>query len=67
VRGQVDDMGNGATQEDMSAEDAKLLGGLLSQAGLEGSPTPEQFIKIVSDKRLYNFDTEDFELWRVAL
>ena len=67
VRGHIDDTGNGATREDFSTEDTVVLGDLLSRAQIEGSPTPDQFVKIVTDKRLYNFDVEDFELWRVAL
>ena len=67
VRGQIADLGNGATKSEPTSEDTELLGGVLRMARLEGSPSHEQFAMIVSDKKLYNFDAKEFELWRTAL
>jgi hypothetical protein len=51
----------------MSPEDATELSDLLTRYQVAGVPAASEFKKIVSDKRLYNFDKADFKLWRTAL
>lgn len=67
VRGQIADFGGGAKYDDLSEHDAAELSGLLERWAVAGTPPAEEFRKIVSDKRLYNFDKRDFRLWRTAL
>ncbi len=67
VAGHIDDLGSDAVKEELSEEDVSLLDGLLSGYGINGSRGPKDFTKIVSGKRLYNFDKRDYEMWRVAL
>ncbi len=67
VRGKADDLGNGATFEDKSPEDLTELSELLTRYQVAGVPDASEFKKIVSDKRLYNFDKADFKIWRTAL
>ena len=67
VRGQIGDFGNGAKIEDMDEGDATELGELLSRYQVAGVPETSEFRKIISDKRLYNFDKRDFKIWRTAL
>ena len=59
--------GNGAIIEAMSPEDATELSDLLTRYQVAGVPDASEFKKIVSDKRLYNFDKADFKIWRTAL
>ena len=67
VRGQVADFGNGATVEELSDDDAGEVSGLLGRYEVAGGPDPSEFRKIVSDRRLFNFDKRDFRIWRTAL
>ncbi len=67
VRGQVADFGNGAKFDDLDERDAAELTELLDRYEVAGVPEAAEFRKIVSDKRLYNFNKRDFRLWRTAL
>lgn len=67
VRGNITDLGNGAQAEDMAGEEAAELSELLTRYRVAGVPDASEFKKIVSDKRLYNFDKADFKIWRTAL
>ena len=49
----------------MTEADIALLAGALSDAGLDA--VPADFKKIVSGKKLYNFDTKEKEIWKNAL
>jgi methylamine---glutamate N-methyltransferase subunit B len=63
VGGEVDELGNGATIQTPTTDEEAYLGELLDRYGI---PRPRRFKKVVSDKRLYNFDKKEFELWRTA-
>lgn len=63
VGGEIDEPGNGVAIQEPTAEDEAYLVDLLDTYGI---PRPRRFRKVVSDKRLYNFDKKEFELWRTA-
>jgi len=67
VRGKVAEFGNDAVTAELTAEDKALLRDLLTKYKVAGIPKPTEFTKIVSGKKLYNFNMKDYELWRVAL
>ena len=65
VRGRIEALGSDAVQADMTEADIALLAGALSDAKMEAAPA--DFKKIVSGKKLYNFDTKEKEIWKNAL
>ncbi len=67
VRGRVADFGNGAKVEDLAEGEAAELAELLDRYQVAGVPQPSEFRRIVSDRRLFNFDKRDFRIWRTAL
>ena len=67
VLGSADDLGNDAVITDSSDDDKLKVSDLLSKYTIAGIPENPEFKKIVSGKKLYNFDKSDFKLWRVAL
>ena len=67
VRGQVADFGNGAKFDELDERDAAELTEMLGRYEVAGIPEAAEFRKIVSDKRLYNFNKRDFRIWRTAL
>ena len=67
VGGNVEGFGNDAVVEEMTEDDVALLDGLFGQHELEDRPAAEEFTKVVSGRQLYNFDKQEFELWRSAL
>ena len=67
VLGSADDLGNDAVITDSSDDDKLKVSDLLSKYKIAGIPENPEFKKIVSGKKLYNFDKSDFKLWRVAL
>jgi len=67
VKGTAADLGNGAIFAEITPEDATELSDLLTRYQVAGVPDASEFKKIVSDKRLYNFDKADFKIWRTAL
>jgi predicted outer membrane repeat protein len=67
VLGAVDDLGNDAIITDTTDDDKLAISDLLLKYKIEGIPENPEFKKIVSGKKLYNFDKSDFKLWRVAL
>ena len=56
VNGEIADLGVDAVEGEMTDTDAKWLGQKLSQYGLEAPNGNENFIKIVSGKKLWNYD-----------
>ena len=62
--GDVADLGNGSVFEDPSDADRAEVADLLARGGVEGAGSG--FRKIVSDRRLFNFDKRDFRIWRTA-
>tara|TARA_A100001037_G_scaffold306872_1_gene358219 strand:- start:142158 stop:142853 length:696 start_codon:yes stop_codon:yes gene_type:complete len=67
VLGSTDDLGNDAVITDSTEDDKLTIDDLLSKYKIKGIPQTPNFKKIVSGKKLYNFDKSDFKLWRVAL
>jgi glutamate synthase domain-containing protein 3 len=63
VAGEIAELGNGAMVVAPTAAEEAEIAALLDRSGL---PRPRGFRKVVSDKRLYNFNKHEFELWRVA-
>jgi glutamate synthase domain-containing protein 3 len=64
VGGRIASLGNDAVIEEPTAEDRGALGSLLASYDV---PAPKAFQKIVSGRKLWNFDRKELDLWRVAL
>jgi glutamate synthase domain-containing protein 3 len=64
VGGNIDALGNDAVTEDLTAEDRATLQDLLATYNVPG---PAQFQKIVSGRKLWNFDRKELDIWKVAL
>ena len=65
VRGRITALGSDAVQADLTEDDITLLAAALSDAGMD--MVPADFQKIVSGKKLYNFDKNEKEIWKTAL
>lgn len=64
VGGAVASLGNDAVIADADADETRGLGELLEAHALRA---PARFRKIVSGRKLWNFDRNERELWKVAL
>lgn len=64
VGGKVDSLGNDAVIEAPTPEDEHFLDELL---GTYHVPSPESFRKIVSGRKLWNFDKKELDVWKAAL
>jgi glutamate synthase domain-containing protein 3 len=64
VGGQIASLGNDAVVEEATAEERALLNDLLAAYGV---PAPGGFKKVVSGRKLWNFDTKELGVWRAAL
>jgi glutamate synthase domain-containing protein 3 len=64
VGGKIASLGNDAVVEEPSAEDRAALKDLLSTYEV---PAPAAFRKVVSGRKLWNFDKKDLEVWKAAL
>jgi methylamine---glutamate N-methyltransferase subunit B len=64
VGGQIEALGNDAVIEEPTAEDLGFLRELLATYNVPG---PATFRKIVSGRRLWNFDRKDLAIWKAAL
>src|SRR5262249_39478891 len=64
VAGRVAELGNDAVVHAATASELAALSRTLGQFGL---PVPGGFKKIVSGRKLWNFDKKDFEVWKEAL
>jgi glutamate synthase domain-containing protein 3 len=64
VGGRLEALGNDAVVEKPTTEDRAALKALLKTYNL---PAPAQFQKVVSGRKLWNFDRKELELWKVAL
>jgi len=64
VGGEIASIGNDALIDTASDEEQASLAGLLQ---LYQVPAPPSFKKIVSGRRLWNFDRKEMDLWKVAL
>jgi len=65
VRGNVRSLGSDAVESDLTPDDIEMLALAIADANVDASP--EQFRKIVSGKKLYNFNTKEREIWKLAL
>jgi glutamate synthase domain-containing protein 3 len=64
VGGTIAALGNDAVIEDPTAEDQASLHDLLGTYNL---PAPAGFKKIVSGRKLWNFDRKELDIWKAAL
>jgi glutamate synthase domain-containing protein 3 len=64
VGGKIDSLGNDAVVQEPTAEDRAALAELLATYSV---PAPAAFKKVVSGRKLWNFDRKELELWKVAL
>ena len=64
VGGRIEALGNDAVVGEPSAEEAASLRELL---GTYGIPRPAGFKKVVSGRKLWNFDRKELAVWKAAL
>ena len=64
VAGQVANLGHDAVYADVTADDKAFLDKLLKTYRV---PCSGSFCKIVSGRKLWNFDKKDLEVWKAAL
>ncbi|MFQ5784921.1 MAG: glutamate synthase [Alphaproteobacteria bacterium] len=64
VGGTVGELGNGLSQEDLSADEKDDLAATLDRYGIRA---PSSFKKFVCDGTLHHFKKEDFETWKEIL
>jgi glutamate synthase domain-containing protein 3 len=64
VGGEIASLGNDAVIETPTAEDERMVGDLLATWGLPG---PASLRKVVSGRKLWNFEQHELETWRAAL
>lgn len=64
VGGRIASLGNDAVVEEPTAEDRAALHELLAAYNV---PPPASFRKVVSGRKLWNFDRQELEVWKAAL
>ncbi len=64
VGGKIAALGHDAVIEEPSPEDRAALAELLAASHV---PAPAAFRKVVSGRKLWNFDKKDLEIWKAAL
>ena len=64
VGGRIRDLGNDAVVQDPTRDDLKDVQGALGPCGL---PVPPDLKKVVSGRRLWNFDKKELDIWKAAL
>lgn len=64
VGGQIAALGNDAVIEEPTGEDRAALEDLLATYSI---PAPAAFRKVVSGRKLWNFDRKELEIWKAAL
>jgi glutamate synthase domain-containing protein 3 len=64
VGGDIASLGNDAVIEEPTAEDYAGLQDLLSTYQMHA---PERFKKVVSGRKLWNFDRKELDIWKAAL
>jgi glutamate synthase domain-containing protein 3 len=65
VRGSIKSLGSDAVEDEMNDDDIVLLAAAI--ADLNADAAPLDFKKIGSGKKLYNFNTKEKEIWKLAL
>lgn len=64
VGGKIEALGNDAVIEEPNSEDRAWLRDLLTKYNV---PAPANFKKVVSGRKLWNFDRKELEIWKAAL
>ena len=64
VAGGIADLGTDAVVAEPTPDELAAVGSTLSRFDL---PRPKKFRKVISGRRLWNFDKRDYEVWREAL
>ncbi len=64
VGGQIAELGNDAVIQEPTAEDRMALKELLTTYNV---PAPPAFKKVISGRKLWNFDRKELEVWKAAL
>ena len=64
VGGQIGELGSDAVEAEFNAEDRALVFGLLERWKV---PAPAAFRKLVSGRKLWNFQKSDLHIWKSAL
>ncbi len=64
VGGRISDLGNDAVIAEVTDQDRAFLTTILAEYDIEA---PAAFQKVVSGRRLWQFDKKDFDTWREAL
>jgi glutamate synthase domain-containing protein 3 len=67
VGGRVDDLGNDAVIEEITAEDITFLETTLARYFPDKVKTTGNFKKVVAGRKLWNFKTQERTLWREAM
>jgi glutamate synthase domain-containing protein 3 len=64
VGGKIEALGNDAVVEEPTGEDEGFLKELLGRYNIAG---PARFQKVVSGRKLWNFDRKELAVWKAAL
>jgi glutamate synthase domain-containing protein 3 len=63
VGGEIEELGNDTVVSDASAEETAEIRAALARHDVKG---PERFRKVVSGRKLWNYDTKEREAWKAA-
>lgn len=63
VGGEIAELGNDAVVSEASPEELAEIGATLARYGLKG---PDSFRKVVSGRKLWNYDKKELEVWKAA-
>ena len=64
VGGEIAELGNDAVVSDASVDEVAELRAMLADHGLKA---PDRFRKVVSGRKLWNYDKKEREIWKAAL
>ena len=64
VGGEIAELGNDTVVSDATPDERAEIRATLSRHGVKG---PEQFRKIVSGRKLWNYDKKELDVWKAAL
>jgi methylamine---glutamate N-methyltransferase subunit B len=63
VGGEIVELGNDTVVSEATADELVMIRQVLDRYGVEG---PDAFRKVVSARKLWNYDKKDFEVWKAA-
>jgi glutamate synthase domain-containing protein 3 len=63
IGGEIEELGNDAVVSDAAAEELAEVRAALARHDVKG---PERFRKVVSGRKLWNYDTKEREVWKAA-